>query len=304
MRSKKIPSLGMLLAFEAAAESGSFTVAATKLFITPAAISQNIRGLEQHLNIELFKRSKSGIKLTRAGQSYLNFINEALEKIRLGQQQLEQFRNLNVLTITTYASTASKWLMPLVLDWMDINPGSEIRVEASDARVDFNRSASDLCICFGKQNYAGLEKDLLFTDSVSMVVSPQLLQRINDKKDIKEILQLPMIHVDWEGHNHNLPDWGDWLLAMDLNLIIPKGGPHFNFSSMAIDAALKGKGLLLGQHTLIEKELETGQLIKPFDMSLPLGQAYYMVYPKRTLDNPLAVTFIEWVKQQSLKDRQ
>lgn len=301
MRSNKIPSIGMLLAFEAAAESGSFTAAAAKLFITPAAISQNIRALEQHLSIVLFERSKTGIKLSRAGQSYLSFISEALEKIRLAQQQLEQFRNLNVLTITTFPSVASKWLMPLVLDWMDLNPGAEIRVEASHARVDFNRSASDLCICFGKQNYAGLQKDLLFTDSVSMVLSPQLLQRIEDKTDIKAIAQLPMIHIDWEDHSHNLPDWGDWLQAANVDMTIAKAGPHFNLSSMAIDAALQGKGLLLGQHILIAKELETGQLIKPLDISLPLGQAYYLVYPKRTLENPLAAAFIDWVKQQTPK---
>ncbi|MEM5527877.1 LysR substrate-binding domain-containing protein [Gammaproteobacteria bacterium AS21] len=301
MRSNKIPSIGMLLAFEAAAESGSFTAAAAKLFITPAAISQNIRALEQHLSIALFERSKTGIKLSRAGQSYLSFISDALEKIRLAQQQLEQFRNLNVLTITTFPSVASKWLMPLVLDWMDLNPGSEIRVEASHARVDFNRSASDLCICFGRQNYAGLQKDLLFTDSVSMVLSPKLLQRIEDKTDIKAITQLPMIHIDWEDHNHNLPDWGDWLQAANVDMTIAKAGPHFNLSSMAIDAALQGKGLLLGQHILIAKELETGQLIKPLDISLPLGQAYYLVYPKRTLENPLAAAFIDWVKQQAPK---
>ncbi len=301
MRSNKIPSIGMLLAFEAAAESGSFTAAAAKLFITPAAISQNIRALEQHLSIALFERSKTGIKLSRAGQSYLSFISDALEKIRLAQQQLEQFRNLNVLTITTFPSVASKWLMPLVLDWMDLNPGSEIRVEASHARVDFNRSASDLCICFGRQNYAGLQKDLLFTDSVSMVLSPKLLQRIEDKTDIKAITQLPMIHIDWEDHNHNLPGWGDWLQAANVDMTIAKAGPHFNLSSMAIDAALQGKGLLLGQHILIAKELETGQLIKPLDISLPLGQAYYLVYPKRTLENPLAAAFIDWVKQQTPK---
>jgi len=184
---------------------------------------------------------------------------------------------------------------------MDLNPGSEIRVEASHAKVDFNRSAADICICFGEQNHTGLEQDLLFTDSVSMVLSPQLLQRIDDKTDIKAIAQLPMIHIDWEDHNHNLPDWHDWLQAANIDMTIAKAGPHFNLSSMAIDAALQGKGMLLGQHILIAKELATAQLIKPLDISLPLRQAYYLVYPKRTLENPLAAAFIAWVKQQTLK---
>jgi len=304
MTSTQLPPLGTLLAFEAAAQSGSFTSAADRLFVTPAAISQKIRLLEQQLDIVLFERSKKGVKLTRAGQSYLVFIHEALEKIRLGQQQLEMFRNLDVLTITTLPSVASKWLMPRVMKWMDLNPELEIRVEASHARVDFNRSASDICISFGEQdytgvNYAGLHKELLLVDSVSMFASPQLLQNLSDPADLAAIAQLPMIHVDWGDDNHNLPDWEDWLQAAGLDMAVPKAGAHFNLSSMAIEAAVQGKGLLLGQNMFITNELASGQLVKPLELSLPLGQAYYLVYPKRTLDNVHAAAFIEWLLQYS-----
>lgn len=298
----QLPPLGALLAFEAAAQSGSFTRAADRLFVTPAAISQKIRLLEQQLDIVLFERSKKGVKLTRAGQSYLVFIHEALDKIRLGQQQLEMFRNLNVLTITALPSVALKWLMPRVLKWMDLNPGIEIRVEASHARVDFNRSASDICISFGEQdytgpNYAGLHKELLSVDSVSMFASPELLKSLNGSDDLQSIVQLPMIHVDWGDDNPSLPDWEDWLQAAGLNMAVPKAGAHFNLSSMAIDAAVQGKGLLLGQNMLIADEIASGQLIKPLALNLPLRQAYYLVYPNRTLDNLHASTFIEWLKQ-------
>jgi len=304
MTSTQLPPLGALLAFEAAAQSGSFTSAADRLFVTPAAISQKIRLLEQQLDIVLFERSKKGVKLTRAGQSYLVFIHEALEKIRLGQQQLEMFRNLDVLTITALPSVASKWLMPRVMRWMDLNPELEIRVEASHARVDFNRSASDICISFGEQdytgvNYAGLHKELLLVDSVSMFASPQLLQNFSDSADLAAIAQLPMIHVDWGDDNHNLPDWEDWLQAAGLDMAVPKAGVHFNLSSMAIEAAVQGKGLLLGQNMFITNELASGQLVKPLELSLPLGQAYYLVYPKRTLDNAHAAAFIEWLLQDS-----
>lgn len=297
MKVQQLPPLGALLAFEAAAQAGSFASAAERLFVTPAAISQKIRLLEQQLDIVLFERSKKGVKLTRAGQSYLVFIHEGLETIRLGQQQLEMFRNLDVLTITALPSVALKWLMPRVLRWMDLNPGLEIRVEASHARVDFNRSASDICISFGEQNYSGLEKKLLLNDAVSMVASPKLLQSISDPADLAAIAQLPMIHVDWGDDNHSLPDWQAWLHAAGLDLDVPKAGPHFNLSSMAIEAAVQGKGLLLGQDMLIANELESGQLIKPFPLSLPLRQAYYLVYPKRTLDKANAAAFIDWLQQ-------
>lgn len=296
MQPTQLPSLGALVAFEAAAEYGSFARAANTLFVTPAAISQKIQGLEQQLGVVLFERSKMGVKLTRVGQSYLVFVHEGLEKIRLGQQQLKQFSNLDVLTITTLPSMATKWLMPKVLEWMTLNPTVEVRVEASHKKIDFNQSASDICICFGDQDISGLEKSRLFTDTISLVVSPQLLETLDDPTDLKAIMQLPMIHIDWGDNNYHLPDWNDWLRVAELDTE-PTGGPHFNLSSMAIEAAVQGKGLLLGQHGFIRVELEKGQLIKLSNVSLPLGQAYYIAYPKRTLDNPNAAAFINWLKQ-------
>ena len=301
MQLTKLPSLGALIAFEAAAEHGSFARAADKLFITPAAISQKIQGLEQQLDVVLFERSKMGVKLTRVGQSYLTFVHEGLERIRLGQQQIKQFSNLDILTITTLPSMATKWLMPKVLEWMALNPDVEIRVEASHEKVDFNQSASDICICFGDQDYSELKKEYLFTDFVSLVASPTLLETLTDSDDLDAILTLPMIHIDWGDHNHNLPDWNDWLQAADLDRT-STGGPHFNLSSMAIDAAVQGKGLLLGQSSFIKNELKSGQLVelppskKLTDVKLSLGHAYYIAYPKRTLDNPNAVAFINWLK--------
>ncbi|MEL0612157.1 LysR substrate-binding domain-containing protein [Marinomonas arenicola] len=299
MQATRLPPLGALQAFEAAAESGSFAKAAEKLFVTPAAISQKIRGLEEQLDTVLFERSKQGVSLTRVGQSYLIFIQEGLEKIRLGQQQIKQFSNLEVITITTFPSIAAKWLMPQVLSWMDSHPTIEIRVEASHSKVDFSRSASDICLCFGNQDYPALNNDRLFNDTVSLVASPRLLTTLTDTNNLDAIFQLPMIHIDWGSHNQNLPNWEDWLKAAGLSIKTTRGGPHFNLSSMAIEAAVQGKGLLLGQDVLINDELKSGRLVKLSEVSLPLGQAYYLAYPERTLDNPNAALFIEWIKQKA-----
>ncbi|MGJ8645316.1 MAG: LysR substrate-binding domain-containing protein [Marinomonas colpomeniae] len=302
MKPTQLPPLGTLIAFEAAAEYGSFASAAKKLFVTPAAISQKIQVLEQHLGVVLFDRSKMGVKLTHVGENYLVFVQKGLEKLRLGQQQIKQFSNPDVLTITTLPSVATKWLMPHVLQWMDLNPGLEIRIEASHKKVDFNQSASDICICFGDQDYLGFIQERLFTDSVSLVISPTLLESVEHSDDektyLQSILKLPMIHVDWGDHNDNLPDWNDWLDAVDLNITAPNGGPHFNLSSMAIEAALQSRGLLLGQQMLINTELKSGQLVKLYDINLPLKQSYFIAYPKRTLNNPNAVAFINWLKSR------
>lgn len=298
MKPSQLPSLGALLAFEAAAEYGSFANAASRLFVTPAAISQKIQTLEQHLGVVLFDRSKMGVKLTHVGENYLVFVQEGLEKIRLGQRQIKQFSQPNVLTITALPSVATKWLMPRVLHWMDINPGLEIRIEASHQKVDFTQSASDMCLCFGDQDYTESIKKPLFTDAVSLVASPNLLAPIEDAEhNLKATLQLPMIHVDWGEHNHNQPDWYDWFEVAGFGGFTPQAGPRFNLSSMAIEAAVQGKGLLLGQEKLIQAEIKSGQLIRLNNIRLPLRQSYFIAYPERTRDNPHAAPFIDWLLQ-------
>jgi LysR family glycine cleavage system transcriptional activator len=296
----RLPPLGALLAFESAAQSTSFASAAKKLFVTPAAISQQIRLLEEQLQVVLFDRSKSGVKLTRAGESYLTFVSKAFEELRLGQRQLGQFSNQHVLTISALPSVAQKWLMPLVLQWMDLNPLLEIRVEASHNKVNFNHSACDMCISFGDAGFKDLYKEQLLLDSVTMVLSPKLVADESLAMDLDVMVKLPMIHVDWGDDNANLPQWSDWLTAVSMQHSKIQAGPRFNLSSMAIDAAVQGKGILLAQHLLIEQELKSGLLISPCEISLPLGEPYYLVYPQRSLDNPQACAFIEWIKKALL----
>lgn len=292
----RLPPLGSLLAFEAAAQFKSFAGAAKHLYVTPAAISQQIQTLESHLEIVLFHRAKTGVKLTRAGESYLVFVRAGLEELRTGQQHLTQFRHLDVITISALPSVAQKWLMPLVLQWMKLNPDTEIRIEASHAKINFNHSASDMCVSFGEDDYIGLHQQKLLIDSVTLVASPELLA---GEPNINELLKFPMIHIDWGDDNGNLPQWGEWLAKVtnktnnrDLKI---QGGPRFNLSSMAIEAAVQSKGLLLGQNLLIQKELQDKTLIAPFDINLPLGEAYYLIYPQRTLENSKASAFIIWL---------
>jgi len=302
--SSRLPPLGALLAFEAAAQFKSFANAAKHLYVTPAAISQQIQTLESHLELALFHRSKTGVKLTRAGESYLLFVQSGLDELRLGQQHLTQFRNLDVLTITALPSVAQKWLMPLVLQWMQLHPDIEIRIEASHEKINFNHSASDMCVSFGQAGYVGMHKKKLLSDSVTMVASPTLLV---NKPSLDDLLTLPMIHIDWGDDNNNLPQWDDWLVKVtnktnkrDVKI---QGGPRFNLSSMAIEAAVQSKGLLLGQHSLIQKELLDKTLIVPFALNLPLGEAYYLIYPQRTLDNHKANAFIKWLTNKAIEDQ-
>ena len=298
MKKTPLPPMKSILAFEAAAQQGSFSAAAEQLFVTPAAISQQIRLLEKHLALSLFVRSKTGVKLTHAGHHYLSSISQGLETLRVGQKQLDSFRQQHIITITALSSVASKWLMPRVRQWMDMHPGTEIRVVASHTKVDFSQSASDMCISFGKQGYQGVHNNLMFTDKVSLVASPTLLAKLSNPKDLDALVKLPKITIDWGHENRDLPDWDNWFEAANVAPTPDVSGPHFNLSSMAIEAAVQGQGLLLGQHSFIEQELRSKTLIKPIDLALPLRQSYYMNYPKRSLEKPEVMAFMQWLDRQ------
>lgn len=300
MSELKLPPLSALLTFETAAQLGSFAKTAEQLCLTPAAISLQIKQLEQQLGVLLFTRAKQGVRLTAAGQSYLAFVSEALAKLRLGQQQLRPYQDPDVISISTLPSVASKWLMPKVLSWMLENPGIEVRVDASHKRVDFEHSAADLCISFGDQGYQEYLCQPLFRDQVFPVASPQLLQTGEHRLTPAQLVQLPMLHIDWGRDNVSLPSWRDWFKHCDVAALEPAKGAHFNLSSMAIDAAVLGQGVLLGQQGLIEGELQTGRLVRLSDTSLSLEQLYYLVCPTRSLEKPMVAELIDWLKRAAL----
>lgn len=296
-RNKRLPPLNAIKAFEAAAKTGSLTRAGQSLFVSVAAVSQQVKLLEEHLSVKLFNRNRRGLELTEAGQIYLTYVHESFERLRIGQQKVEQLNNSNTLVITAIPSFASKWLMPKMFRWMELNPDLEMRIEASNTPVNFNTSSSDFSICFGDKGYPGLLKNEMFRDSISPVCSPELYQLYDG--DISLLLQnQPLINVDWGNENIHLPGWDDWLQHAGIQEVSSNSTLMLNYSSMAIEAAVQGKGIMLGQATLVQDELKSGKLVRLSDISLPLNKSYYVIYPKRTLLKPMATEFLNWLNQQ------
>lgn len=294
----KLPNLNSLATFVNAAHTGNFAKTANTLCITPAAVSQQIKQLESLLDTPLFERSKLGVELTQAGQQYLYFATQALESLQRGQTSIDQLKQQTIFTLHTLPSVASLWLMPKVLRIMEQQPGLEVRIEASHTTVDFNLSRCDASISFGKQD-AVLNHEFLFQDYVQLVASPTLINGIA-LDDMDTLLKKPMIHIDWGDENPYLPNWQDWLTTAGYTNLKPNKGPQFNLSSMAIEAALQGKGLLLGQGLFIRNLLASGQLVTLNPLTLPLGKAYYLIYPNRTKDKLGALTLIEQLKNTDL----
>ncbi len=299
----RLPKLSNILAFETAAKTGSLASAADTLCITPAAVSQQIRQLEEHLGIKLFVRSKSGVELTEPGISYLAFAQEAFETLRVAQQNMAQYQGDHTLTITALPALASRWLMPHLYQWMDRHPEIDIRIQATHSLADFNINPTDFYLSFGDEHYPQQDKIELFRDAVIPVCSPALLKTASPLADPGQLFDYPMIHVDWGRDGRFLPDWSEWLLAANITTRPPNPGPSFNLSAMAIDAAVAGRGILLGQQSLIREELQQGKLVALSSLALPLNKSYFLIYPKRILDKPRAQELLDWLRQQADNDR-
>ncbi|AHY06300.1 LysR substrate-binding domain-containing protein [Serratia plymuthica] len=284
----RLPKLSAILAFETAARTGSLARAADSLALTAAAVSQQIRQLEQHLGIQLFTRAKSGVTLTEQGADYLAYVQEAFETLRVAQQHVDRQRGQETLTIFALPALASKWLNPAIGDWLARQPQLDIRLHATHAAVDFAASAADFALCFGDQDYPLLEKVQLFQDGVQPVCSPQ-------RQAAGDWARQPLIHVDWGKESQFLPGWHEWFTAAGLPPP-QRRGLTYNLTSLAIDAAVAGHGILLGQQSLIQRELANGTLVPLAETVLPLSKPYYVVYPQRTLDKPKAAEFLAWLQ--------
>ncbi|MFP2769628.1 LysR substrate-binding domain-containing protein [Oceanisphaera sp. KMM 10153] len=302
-RHHRLPKLSNMLAFETAAKTGSQTSAADILCITPAAVSQQIRQLEEHLGVKLFVRSKTGVELTEPGICYLGFIQEAFENLRLAQQRMAQYQGDHSLTLTALSAPASRWLMPRIYQWMDQHPEIELRIQATHSLTDFNTNPTDFYLSFGDEHYPLQEKIELFRDSVIPVCSPDLLQAPLPLGNMEQLLDYPMIHVDWGPDGRFLPDWNEWFLAAGIISRPPNPGPSFNLSAMAIDAAIDGRGVLLGQRSLIREELQQGKLVALSSLALPLTKSYFLIYPERVMNKPKAQELQAWLRQLAEYER-
>lgn len=288
----RLPKISLILAFKAAAELGSLAKAAAHLALTPAAISQQIRQLETLLGHALFVRTQNGVMLTESGRAYLRYVSEAFDILRMGQLSLRQAASRPTLTLYALPALASKWLMPQLNHWRASCPASDLCLHGTHAQVDFSATPADFAIVFGDDRYPQLEKQRLFHDEVLPVASPALLQRFPRERLFN---QAPLIHLDWGNEGRFLPDWQSWLQARGYGEPAPQPAFTFNLTSLAIDAAVAGAGLLLGQRRLITAELARGDLIIADSFSLPLSKPYYLAWPQRTLQQPDARALIEWL---------
>ncbi len=289
------PGLRSLRAFDEAAKHLSFTKAAEAMGVTPAAISHQIKELEMQLRMTLFIRTSRSMRLTREGEILHNAAHESIESLTRALHHIKRLENRNHIRVTCTPSVAAKWLVPRLDRFLDVVPGADVRIDVSNALVDFDREDVDVAIRFGAGKYEGLRSDLLFQDSLSPVCHPALITKDKPLRSPRDLLRHTLIHLDWESGSL-WPNWRMWMLAAGIADFDDRRGLHFGQTSLAIQAALDGHGVALGDSNLVADDLAAGRLVKPFELSLkaPSSFSYHLITRLDTTDSPIVNAFRDW----------
>ena len=294
---RHIPGLQSLKAFDASARHLNFTRAAAELNVTPAAVSHQIKELEEAIGVPLFQRTSRHMQLTRQGQVLKPAIADALEGITRALQKLRQVENPTQVRVTVSPSLAAKWLVPRLDRFLESVPGADVRIDVSSEPLDFDREDIDVAIRFGDGNYPGLVVEKLFHDTLIPVCSPELLKGAKKLREPKDLLQFTLIHLDWEAQGAVWPNWRMWMLAAGVKDFNDTRGLHFSQTSLALQAAIDGNGVALGDSTLVGDDLASGRLVKPFELSLrsPAQFAYHLITRRDTAERPMTKAFRNWI---------
>ena len=289
-----LPSTAALRAFETASRLLNFTQAAAELNLTQGAISHQIRELESLLAVRLFERRARGLALTEAGQRYLPFAREALERLRAGAAALARRRGPRVLTVTVSPNFASKWLVPRLGDFLTAHPDLDLRISASRHHVDFAGEDIDLALRHGTGDWPHLHVTRLCPEWIFPVCSPVLLSGPRPVAPA-ELPRLTLLHDRDRG------PWRQWLAACGL-AVEELHGPVFSDTSLAIDAASAGQGVALARSALAALDLAAGRLRRPVTEALPAPFAYWIVCPRANAERPAIRLFRDWLLRQAAAD--
>jgi LysR family glycine cleavage system transcriptional activator len=289
------PGLRSLRAFEASARHLNFSRAAEELHVTPAAISHQIKELEDQTGATLFTRTSRSMKLTKAGEILFEASREALATLTQALHRMRRTTARNQIKVSASPSLAAKWLVPRIDRFLASVPGADVRVDVSSTPIDFSREDIDVALRFGQGKYPGLRTDLLFQDRVFPVCSPKLLA-LKPLEKPRDLLKHQLIHLDWEAQGQPWPNWRMWMLAAGIKDFDDQTGLHFDHTALAVQAAIDGMGVALGDSNLVADDLARGRLVKPFELSLkaPSDFSYWFISPTETAELPMIKAFREW----------
>jgi len=311
---RRLPPLNALRAFEASARHMSFARAAQELHVTPAAVSHQIKGLEEHLGLALFHRLGRGLELTRAGQAFLPKLREGFERLAAAAEDLQAYEEPGTLAVSAAPSFAMRWLAPRLHRFVTAHPELDVRITADTRLIDPGKGVlpagdalpgalvedSDVAVRFGLGDYPGFRVDKLLAATVAPMCSPELLKGAHPLRAPADLRHHVLIHDNVAADDGRLL-WDEWLERAGVQGIDTAHGLRFNHVMLALDAAADGLGVTLGLRALAEGDLAAGRLVVPFGPELALRSAYYVVSEASAAARGDVAAFREWLLSEAAK---
>jgi LysR family glycine cleavage system transcriptional activator len=301
---RAIPGTRALRTLEAAGRHLNFTRAADELGLTPAAVSHQIKEIEDQIGVALFTRTSRTIRLTEAGAVLLEASNEALDLIgRAVTRARKMTRGAAMLKVTLDAQFAAKWLMRRVDDFRKLRPDIELRFDIAYEVRDFDVDDVDVGIRFGTGKYPGLCADRLFDNVIIPVCSPSLLKSGPPLREPRDLFHHTLVHIEWSRQGVTWPNWRMWMAAAGVDDFDDSRTVVFGTSSDAVQAAIDGNAVALADFAMVANDLSQGRLIRPFELGIKVSAefAYFLVYPESVADDPRIVAFRQWLLDEAGK---
>ena len=290
---RKIPSTTALISFEAAARHESFTKAAQELSITQGAICRQIASLEEFLSVELFRRSKRGVKLTEAGISYSRRIAIQLDAVERDTLSVMGQQGANVIELAVVPTFGTQWLLPRLKDFQQQHPDVTVNLTNRTRPFLFADTDFDAAIYFGDADWSGTSSYRLMGENPVPVCSPNLL---GPHKSLSPhtLAELPLLQQTTRPYA-----WRQWFNAQDINVPRDMSGPRYELFSMLAQATMHEMGVALIPPFLIQRELAEKRLVVASDRTLSSTRAYYLMIPERKIESASLQAFRDWLIKQA-----
>jgi LysR family glycine cleavage system transcriptional activator len=296
--SRMLPGTRALRTFEAAGRHLNFTRAAAEVGLTPAAVSHQIKEIEEQLGIVLFTRTSRSIRLTPGGALLLEAAADALDTLQRGLSRARRMARSPVhLRVSTSARFATNWLLPRLPRFRAENPTLELTFDIADEIRDFAVDDVDVAIRFGTGNYERARSDRLFDTIIVPVCSPKLIKSGARLDEPRDLLHHTLFQVNWEANGMVWPNWRMWMAAAGVTDFDDGRCVGFPDSSHVVQAVIEGGGVGLADLDMIANDLADGRLVRLFEIGLTVAPeyAYHLVYPESSSDDPRILAFREWM---------
>ncbi len=311
----RLPPLNSLKAFEAAARNLSVKKAAIELNVTSAAVSHQIRTLEEYLGVQLFRRYNRAMELTDVAKAALPKLGEGFDCLAAAVAHLRSQQGGGSLTVSAAPSFASRWLMPRLHRFIAAHPEIDVRISARMRRISVDGkgdvaeratveawlSDSAVAILYGRGHVPGIKIERLIDLSITPICSPKLLTGEHPLKEPADLRHHLLLHDDTGELYDNEPFWTRWLHAAGVTDVDMNKGPHFSHAVLAFEAAIDGVGVLASMPVLAAEDIASGKLVAPFNLAVNLPDGYYMACSEHADERLPVRAFRNWLRNEAAR---